>query len=153
MDYPFLRARVRVSRGHGAYLQFARGKSKRELSRFLWTRGLWLIVLEVTVIRVVVTFNVDYQFLGNAAGDLGVWVCRWCRWPRSFTCLCEWSALRIVMIALHNLLDGFRLQGWQGPQSPVPGVEQSFGSSCTNRLRLFLCCGFFLARFWLWSIR
>src|SRR5687767_7997029 len=34
--------------GTGAYLQFARGKSKSELSKFLLTRGLWLIVLEFT---------------------------------------------------------------------------------------------------------
>jgi uncharacterized membrane protein len=27
----------------------------------------------------------------------------------------------IVMIALHNLLDGVRVTGWQGPGSPVPG--------------------------------
>src|SRR5688500_13177991 len=37
--------------GTGAYLQFARGKSKRELSRFLVTRGIWLIVLEVTIVK------------------------------------------------------------------------------------------------------
>jgi len=37
--------------GTGAYLQFARGKSKSEMSRFLVTRGLWLIVLEFTVVR------------------------------------------------------------------------------------------------------
>src|SRR5256886_13798502 len=37
--------------GTGSYLQFARGKSKRDLSRFLVTRGLWLIVLEVTAVR------------------------------------------------------------------------------------------------------
>src|SRR5260370_42543078 len=34
--------------GTGAYLQFARGKSKAELSRFLITRGFWLIGLEFT---------------------------------------------------------------------------------------------------------
>src|SRR5262244_3044887 len=28
--------------GTGAYLQLARGKSKRDLSKFLLTRGLWL---------------------------------------------------------------------------------------------------------------
>jgi uncharacterized membrane protein len=50
--------------GTGAYLQFARGKSKRELSRFLLTRGLWLIVLEFTVIRTAVFLNFDYTFLG-----------------------------------------------------------------------------------------
>jgi len=31
--------------GTSAYLQFSRGKSKKELSRFLVTRGLWLILL------------------------------------------------------------------------------------------------------------
>src|SRR3989440_2985313 len=50
--------------GTGTYLQLARGKSKRDLSRFLVTRGLWLIVLEFTWIRIAVTFNVDYRFLG-----------------------------------------------------------------------------------------
>src|SRR5712691_5623527 len=49
--------------GTGAYLQFARGKSKRELSRFLITRGLWLIVLEFTVVRLVAFFNMDLRFL------------------------------------------------------------------------------------------
>ncbi|HVQ36556.1 MAG TPA: heparan-alpha-glucosaminide N-acetyltransferase domain-containing protein, partial [Pyrinomonadaceae bacterium] len=38
--------------GTGMYLQFIRGKSKGELSRFLVTRGLWLIVLEFTWVRI-----------------------------------------------------------------------------------------------------
>src|SRR5437762_6382614 len=50
--------------GTGAYMQLARGKSKPELSRFLLTRGLWLIVLEFTVVRLGLTFNFDYGFLG-----------------------------------------------------------------------------------------
>src|SRR6266852_5725490 len=37
--------------GTGAYLQLARGKSKRDLAKFLLTRGIWLIVLELTVVR------------------------------------------------------------------------------------------------------
>src|SRR3979411_689932 len=36
--------------GTGAYLSLRR-KSPRELSRFLFTRGLWLIFLEVVVVR------------------------------------------------------------------------------------------------------
>src|SRR5947199_9305218 len=52
--------------GTGAYLQFARGKSKRELSRFLITRGFWLIVLEFTIVRWAAFFNFDYRFLGAA---------------------------------------------------------------------------------------
>src|ERR1044072_4407540 len=50
--------------GTGAYLQFARGKSKADLSRFLLSRGLWLILLELTVVRFGVFFNADYRFLG-----------------------------------------------------------------------------------------
>src|SRR4029079_9822676 len=50
--------------GTGAYLQFSRGKSKKDLSRFLITRGLWLIVLEFTLVRLGATFSVDYRFLG-----------------------------------------------------------------------------------------
>src|SRR4029453_2813858 len=49
--------------GTGAYLQFARGKSKSELSRFLVTRGLWLIVLELTVVRLGATFSFDPGFM------------------------------------------------------------------------------------------
>src|SRR5919106_158380 len=53
-----------VLAGTGAYLQFARGKSKGELSKFLVTRGLWLIVLEVTLVKFAVFFSFDIRFLG-----------------------------------------------------------------------------------------
>ncbi len=47
--------------GTGAYLSL-RKKSKRELSRFLFTRGLWLIFLELTVTRCLGwQFNFDYH--------------------------------------------------------------------------------------------
>ncbi|HEU0052433.1 MAG TPA: heparan-alpha-glucosaminide N-acetyltransferase domain-containing protein, partial [Longimicrobium sp.] len=46
--------------GTGAYLQLTRGKTKAEVSRFLWTRGLWLMLLELTVVRCLVAFNFDY---------------------------------------------------------------------------------------------
>src|SRR5919206_1038431 len=49
--------------GTGAYLQLARGKSKKDLSWFLVTRGLWLIILEVSVVRVAAFFNLDAHFL------------------------------------------------------------------------------------------
>src|SRR6202142_3389096 len=49
--------------GTGAYLSL-RKKTKRELSRFLFTRGLWLIFLEVTVTRCLGwQFNFDYHVL------------------------------------------------------------------------------------------
>ena len=48
--------------GTGAFLGASRGKSKPELARFLWTRGLWLILLDMTVIKVSWSFNLDYKF-------------------------------------------------------------------------------------------
>ena len=36
--------------GTGAYLALSRGKSLPEVSKFLWTRGLWLVFLDMTVV-------------------------------------------------------------------------------------------------------
>lgn len=46
--------------GTGAYLTLGR-MSKPALSRFLLTRGLWLLFLELVVMRFALQFNFDYQ--------------------------------------------------------------------------------------------
>src|SRR5437868_9927118 len=51
--------------GTGAYFQSLRGKPKPALSWFLVTRGLWLIVLELTVLRLVIFFNFDVLTLAS----------------------------------------------------------------------------------------
>src|SRR6266700_4229289 len=52
--------------GTSIYLQKLNGKSNAELSLFLWTRGLWLIFLEFTLVRFLIVFNLDYTFFGMA---------------------------------------------------------------------------------------
>jgi uncharacterized membrane protein len=106
--------------GTGAYLQFARGKSKRDLSRFLITRGLWLIVLEFTLVRLGATFSLDYRFLGMMQV---IWVI-----GVSMIVLAGLIHLRlrvvgvfaVAMIALHNLFDRVHVRGWQGPGTAIP---------------------------------
>lgn len=108
--------------GTGAYLQMARGKSKRDLSRFLLTRGLWLIVLELTVVRFGVFFSLDYRFLGFlqviwVIGVSMIVLAALIHLPLKLV-----AGFGLAMIALHNLLDGFQVNGWQGRGSPAPGL-------------------------------
>lgn len=107
--------------GTGTYLQFARGKSKRELSRFLVTRGIWLVVLEFTVVRCAVVLNFDYRFLGMMQVIWVIGVSMIVLAALIHLPLRVVGAFGVLMIALHNLLDGVRVQGWHGPDSPVPG--------------------------------
>ena len=112
--------------GVGAALQLQRGKSKAELSRFLVTRGLWLIVLEFTVIRLGMAFDLNYRaFPGMleviwVLGASMIVLAGMIHLPTRIV-----AALGIGMIALHNLADGIRVQGLAGPGSSPPGVLDS----------------------------
>jgi uncharacterized membrane protein len=90
--------------GTGAYLSLRR-KSPSELSRFLFTRGLWLIFLEVVVVRCLAyQFNFDYR----VTMLLVIWALGWSmialsalvRLPASAV-----TAIGAVIIVGHNLLD------------------------------------------------
>ena len=61
--------------GTAAYLQLRRLGDKRALAQYLVTRGLMLVVLELTVIRTAWTFNVDYGGLILAGV---IWMLGWC---------------------------------------------------------------------------
>src|ERR1039458_9155739 len=50
-----------LTAGLGAFFWMSRGRrSKSELSRFLITRGIWLIFLEITVLRLVVFSQISF---------------------------------------------------------------------------------------------
>jgi len=91
--------------GTGAWLS-RRRKPTNELSRFLLTRGLWLIFLEVGVCRCLgMQFNFDYRvtFL------IVLWALGWAMIVLAgLVYFPPWvsAAFGVVMIASHNLLDG-----------------------------------------------
>lgn len=129
--------------GTGSYLQFARGKSKGELSRFLVTRGLWLVVLEFTLVRCVAFMNFDYRFLGAMQVIWVIGVSMIVLAVLIHLPLRLVAAIGVLMIFLHNLLDGFRVQGWQGPQSAVPGIWAKLYIILHQSFEAFPILGFF----------
>lgn len=49
--------------GVGAFLRLQRpGSSKAQLSRFLWSRGLWLLLVELTLMRLAMNFTLDPSY-------------------------------------------------------------------------------------------
>ena len=91
--------------GIGAFLRLERGGTRADLSRFLATRGLWLIVLEFTLVRA--SFFFDLTF--NPLFLLVLWALGWSMIALALLVYLPSRvllALSIAMIALHNLLDG-----------------------------------------------
>ncbi len=106
--------------GTGAYFQLARGKKKSDLSKFLVTRGLWLIFLEFTLVRIAAFWEFNLSFLGVAQV---IWALGWSMIVLALLIhlpVRVIAAFGLAMIALHNTLDGITVAQWQGPDSPVP---------------------------------
>jgi uncharacterized membrane protein len=95
--------------GTSVYLQLMRGKSRAELSRFLLTRGLWLIVLEFTVVRLALLFNFDYRFLGLAEVIWAIGVSMLVLAGLIYLPLRAVTVVGVAMIALHNALDAVQV--------------------------------------------
>jgi uncharacterized membrane protein len=89
--------------GTSAYLS-ARRRPRGDLARLLFTRGLWLVVLDAVVVRFAFQFNFDYHVTILTV----FWAIGW-----SMVALSALVGLRpafvfaigAMMIALHNLLD------------------------------------------------
>jgi uncharacterized membrane protein len=118
--------------GTGAFLSLGRGKTKPELARFLLSRGAWLVLLELTIVRFGWTFNLDYSF---AFGQV-IWAIGWSMIVLAGLIFLPRGGLLAVslgLIGLHNLTDGlqpsdFGSLGWlwqvlhvQSPIEYAPG--------------------------------
>jgi uncharacterized membrane protein len=94
--------------GLSAFL-YGRGKSLGELSRFLLVRGLWLILIDLTLIKFGWSFELDlYRLSAGVIFVIGasmvalsalIWLPRWVI-----------ASLALLMIAGHNLLDNVRAE-------------------------------------------
>jgi uncharacterized membrane protein len=89
--------------GTGAFLYGTRVQTRRELSRFLLTRGAWLVLMELTILRFAWTFNFDYPHyvLGGV-----IWMIGWCLILMAglvYLPVRAIATIGLIIIAGHNL--------------------------------------------------
>jgi uncharacterized membrane protein len=87
--------------GSGAYLATSRGKSIQQVSWFFFTRGLWLVVLELTIV------DFSWTFTPWAAAGV-IWILGWSMVAMALIVRLplRWIAVfGVGMVATHNLLD------------------------------------------------
>jgi uncharacterized membrane protein len=118
--------------GTSAYLTLER-MSKPELSRFLLSRGLWLIFLDLVVMRFALQFNFDYHTtVANVLWALGAAMVT----LSGLIWLPMWAIMLFgaVLVAGHNALDGINANTF-GALAPlwtvlhVPGILINTGRS------------------------
>ena len=102
--------------GVGASLAGSNGMSRPGLARFLLARGLWLVVLDVTVVSFLLFFTVPNAIVAGV-----LWAIGWSMVALAgLVFLPRWliGAIGVAMIAGHDLLDGIRAEG-SGPLSMI----------------------------------
>lgn len=93
--------------GTGAFLWGTRGRTREEISRYLLTRGLWLVLLELTVINWEWQMGVNFSYLGG----LVIWALGWSMVALALLVRLPVPAIGAFgwwMIVGHNLLDGVK---------------------------------------------
>ena len=119
--------------GVSAWLQRADGKPPRELARFLATRGLWLIVLELTVLTFAWQFWQPRLLFLQVMWAIGLSML-------SLGALCGLPA-RVVLaigagvVAGHNALDSL-LPSAFGPLAPLWTILHAGGSLARDPVRI-----------------
>ncbi len=92
--------------GMGVFLFGQRNHTKRQLSRFLWTRGLWFIGLELTVMQLAYNFSLSFRFMILL---VILWIFGICMIAMAalIHLPIRWlAALSVIVMAFHNCLDG-----------------------------------------------
>lgn len=150
--------------GAGAYLWWRRGDhTKRQLSRFLITRGFWFILLELTVMQFAYDFNVSSSYLLYL---LILWIFGLCMILMAALIWLPFSllaALSLLIVAGHNLLDGigaqsFGARSWLWNLVHQPGVVPLAGRQVLISYTLLpwigvMAAGFCLGRVFEWEAR
>jgi len=98
--------------GTGAFLAGTRGKSKRALSWFLVTRGVWLIFLELTVIN---WAGWSFSFDLHAIGVMVIWAIGWSMIVLAALIHLPVAAIAtfgIALIVAHNAFDAVQPESW-----------------------------------------
>jgi len=98
--------------GLSAFLQARKGKTGGALSRFLLTRGLWLIFLEITVLSFGWSFGFPYPFFLQV-----IWAIGWSMMALAALVLLPRAAVLgvgLVVVFGHNLLDPITPQQFGG---------------------------------------
>jgi uncharacterized membrane protein len=116
--------------GTAAYLHGSKLADRAALSKFLAVRGAWLVLLELTVIRLAWTFNFDFAHYLLAGV---IWMIGWCMILLAaavYLPLKAIGAIGVAIIALHNITDLFA-----GP------LAKAFGESGPNWLLKILYFG------------
>src|SRR5687767_10034649 len=106
--------------GTAIYLHGRTLEDRGALSRFLLTRGAWLVLLELTVLRFGWTFNLDYQNF-TLAGV--IWVIGWSMILMAGLVhlpLAAVGALGAAVVAGHNLVGGLLAPGGGGADAGAP---------------------------------
>jgi len=91
--------------GTSAFLYGEKVRDRGTLARFLLTRGAWLVLLELTVLRFAWTFNFDYAHYALAGV---IWVIGWCMILMAalvYLPVAAIGAIGVAIIALHNITD------------------------------------------------
>jgi uncharacterized membrane protein len=131
--------------GTAAYLHGRKLANTGALSRFLVTRGAWLILLELTVLRFGWTFNLDYQNFTFAGV---IWALGWSMIVLALLVKLpnKWiAAVGIGIIVLHNLVGGLIGDSDGGGSALAPlwqilylGGEFTLGSGGPNVVVLYV---------------